>query len=117
MPETGGFVMNFGLKQSDIEYIVDVIKKFPEIEKAVIFGSRAKGNHKAGSDVDIAIYGENITFDTVASIHFMLEEEGPLPYFFDIVDYTHIEHEELKEHIDRVGKVIYESRSKDIMQH
>ncbi|NLZ54891.1 MAG: nucleotidyltransferase domain-containing protein [Thermoanaerobacteraceae bacterium] len=100
--------MNFGLKKSDIDYIIGVIKKFPEIEKAVIFGSRAKGNYKVGSDVDIAIYGENITFDTISALHFMLEEQGPLPYFFDIIDYTHLKHEELKEHIDRVGKVIFE---------
>ncbi|QEK13380.1 nucleotidyltransferase domain-containing protein [Crassaminicella thermophila] len=100
--------MNFGLRASDLDYIVDIIKKFNEIERAVIFGSRAKGNYKPGSDVDIAIYGENITFDTLSALHSMLEEEGPLPYFFDIVDYTHLRHKELKEHIDRVGKVIFE---------
>jgi uncharacterized protein len=44
---------------------------------------------------------------TVSTLHASLEEEGPLPYFFDIVDYTHLNHSELKEHIDRVGKVIY----------
>ncbi|MCR4430981.1 MAG: nucleotidyltransferase domain-containing protein [Tepidanaerobacteraceae bacterium] len=100
--------MKFGLREFEIEYIVDAIKKFHEIEKAVIFGSRAKGNYKPGSDVDIAVYGEDITFDTVSALHAMLEEKGPLPYFFDIVDYTHLSHEGLKEHIDRVGEVIFE---------
>jgi predicted nucleotidyltransferase len=104
--------MNFGLKEFELEYIIDAIKKFHEIEKAVIFGSRAKGNYKPGSDVDIGIYGENITFDTVSALHAMLEEKGPLPYFFDIVDYTHLSHKELKEHIDRVGKVIFEKGKK-----
>lgn len=98
--------MNFGLRKADIDYILKTIKKFPEIEKAVIFGSRAKGNYKPGSDVDLAIYGENVTFDTVSALKGLLEEEGPLPYFFDVVDYTHLSHKELKEHIDRVGKVI-----------
>lgn len=102
--------MDFGLRQSDIDYIVRVISEFSEIEKAVIFGSRAKGDFKPGSDVDIAIYGENITFDTVSAVHSMLEEQGPLPYFFDIVDYTHLDHKDLKEHIDRVGKVIFERK-------
>ena len=96
--------MNFGLRQSDINYILDAIKKFPEIEKAVIFGSRAKGNYKHGSDVDIAIHGKKVTFDTISALHSMLEEQGPLPYFFDIVDYTHLNHKELKDHIDRVEK-------------
>ena len=100
--------MNFGLKEADLEYIVSRIKEFNQIEKAVIFGSRAKGNYKPGSDIDIGIYGEGITFDTISALHARLEEQGPLPYFFDIIDYTHLNHEELKNHIDRVGKVIFE---------
>lgn len=36
------------------------------------------------------------------------QDESPMPYLFDIVDYTHLEHKELKEHIDRIGKMIYE---------
>lgn len=73
--------MNLGLKDFDLEYIGKVLKKFSEIDKAVAFGSRAKGNYKTGSDVDIAIYGEKITFDTLARLHSELEEESPMPYF------------------------------------
>jgi hypothetical protein len=36
-----------------------------------------------------------------------MEEDSPMPYFFDIVDYTHLANNELKEHIDRIGKVIF----------
>lgn len=100
--------MNLGLKKSDLDYIVDSISKFPEIDKAVIFGSRAKGNYKKGSDIDIAIIGENVTFDTVSALHSKLEDEGLLPYFIDIIDYLHLNHDKLREHIDRVGIVIYE---------
>ncbi|OPJ65309.1 nucleotidyltransferase domain-containing protein [Clostridium chromiireducens] len=99
--------MEFGLKRIDLEYIIKTIEKFPEIEKAIIFGSRAKGNYKPGSDIDIAIYGEKINFDIVSKLHSNLEEKGPMPYFFDVVDVTHINHKELKEHIERVGKIIY----------
>ena len=102
--------MSLGLRNTDLEYIVQVLSKFPEIEKALIFGSRAKGTHKAGSDVDIAIVGESITFDIISKVRFQLEEESPMPYFFDIVDYTHLEHLELKEHIDRVGKTIWDKK-------
>ncbi|NMB38126.1 MAG: nucleotidyltransferase domain-containing protein [Firmicutes bacterium] len=102
--------MSLGLRDTDLEYIVQVLSKFPEIEKALIFGSRAKGTHKAGSDVDIAIVGESITFDIISKVRFLLEEESPMPYFFDIVDYTHLEHLELKEHIDRVGKTIWDKK-------
>lgn len=99
--------MSFGLTEFDLDYIMSVLKRFSEIEKAVIFGSRAKGNYKPGSDIDIAIFGEKINFDIVAKLHSNLEDEGPLPFFFDIVDYTHCHHMHLREHIERVGKVIY----------
>jgi len=100
--------MIFGLAESDLSYIVNEIKSFAEIEKAVIFGSRARGDYKPGSDIDIAIYGEKINFQTVSFLHANLEDEGPLPYFFDIVDYTHSDSEELKAQIDLLGSVIFE---------
>lgn len=101
--------MKLGLSRFDMDYIISALSKFNEIERAVIFGSRAKGNYKEGSDIDIAIYGDDITFDTLSSLHSILEDQGPLPYLFDIVDYTHLDHKELKEHIDRVGVAIYEN--------
>lgn len=99
--------MNFGLLDEDLIYILQSVKQFPEIEKAVIFGSRAKGNYKPGSDVDIAVWGNDITFLTIARLHAMLEEESPMPYFFDLIDYTHLENEELKRQIDRAGQAFY----------
>ncbi|SUY66782.1 nucleotidyltransferase domain-containing protein [Clostridium tetani] len=73
--------MNFGLRESDLEYIVNIISGFDEIEKAYIFGSRAKGNYKPGSDIDIAIYGENINLDLLSKLNSILEEKSPMPYF------------------------------------
>lgn len=63
--------------------------------------------YKAGSDVDIAIWGETVTLDTVSRLRGQLEEESLMPYFFDIVDYTHLNHDDLRQHIDRVGKIIF----------
>lgn len=105
--------MKFGLRESDLRYINDTLKSFPEIRKAAIFGSRAKENYQPGSDIDIAVWGEAVTFDTISHLHAKLEEESPMPYLFDIVDYAHLNHVELREHIDRVGKLIFrrESRS------
>src|SRR5690554_5937163 len=103
--------MKFGLKEEDLTYIIRRIKEYDEIVKASIFGSRVKDNYKPGSDIDIAIFGENVDFNTVSSLHAKLEEEGPLPYFFDIVDYTHLNHKELQDHIDRIGKVIFEKEA------
>ena len=100
-------VDDFGLRTEDIDKIAAEIETFPEIDQAAIFGSRAKGCHKRGSDVDLAIYGERVTLTTLASLGYRLQEEGPLPYFFDIVDYTHLGSAELKAHIDRVGRTIF----------
>ncbi|WP_346877370.1 MULTISPECIES: nucleotidyltransferase domain-containing protein [unclassified Clostridium] len=73
--------MSFGLRELDLEYIVSVIRGFDEIEKASIFGSRAKGNYKPGSDIDIAVYGENINLDILSKLNSILEEKSPMPYF------------------------------------
>ena len=100
--------MSDGLRPSDIQYLVTIFKGFPEIEKAILFGSRAKGTHKPGSDVDIAVLGDKIDFDAIARLHTMLEEESPMPYFFDILDYSHTPHADIRAHVDRVGIVIYE---------
>ncbi len=103
--------MNFGLRDGDLDYIITTIRQFSEIEKAAIFGSRVKGNYKPGSDVDIAVWGHGISFSTLSRLHAILEEESPMPYFFDIVDYSHLQHQELKSHIDRVGKVFFTRKS------
>jgi predicted nucleotidyltransferase len=100
--------MKFGLNDKDLSYIIETIAKFPEIEKAVLFGSRAKGNYKRGSDIDIAIFGDKVNGDTLSRLHAILEDESPMPYFFDIIDGTHLAHQGLQEHIDRVGQVIFE---------
>lgn len=97
----------YGLQERDLYYIMKAIKKYTEIEKAVLFGSRAMGNYKKGSDVDIALIGEKIDRKIIRRLSDDLNEEYPIPYFFDLVNYNDISNEELKKHIDRIGKTIY----------
>ncbi len=99
--------MNYGLKLRDLDQIIQALQQFPQIEAALIFGSRAKGNYEPGSDVDLAIRGSGITHPLVCRLSFLLNEEYPLPYFFDVVHYESLSNRDLKAHIDRVGKVIY----------
>ena len=101
--------MNFGLRQRDFDNILKAIKHFPEIKTAIIYGSRAKDSYKKGSDVDLSIKGKDITSETVTRLSWQLNEEYPLPYFFDVNHYEQIENEDLTEHIDRVGKIIYKN--------
>ena len=97
--------MSYGLLDQDIEIISQAINKFPEISQAILFGSRAKGNYKTGSDVDLAIKGTDINHETVSGLSFMLNEELALPYFFDIIHYEKITEPKLIQHIERVGKI------------
>ena len=98
--------MKFGLTEADISYIKQVIAGFKEIESALIFGSRAMGNFKPGSDIDICIKGKGVTYTTVASLKANLEEMGPMPYQVDVVAYDLIETSEIKKHIDQYGVLI-----------
>lgn len=95
-----------GLSSNDINIICNILKKYAEVEEACFFGSRAKGTQKTGSDVDIAIKGK-IPEQTATRISGELNDESPLPYTFDIVDFNSLENQALKEHIERVGVSFY----------
>jgi predicted nucleotidyltransferase len=98
--------MAFGLDDIDIENIRKVFNDNKEVDEAIIFGSRAKGNFKPGSDIDIAIKGENLNLNTILDISTSLDELM-LPYKFDIIIYKRITEPKLTEHIDRVGVVLF----------
>ena len=103
--------MSRGLQQRAIDSITKASEEFPEIEEVVLFGSRAKGNFKKASDIDLAIKGKTITDITVTRLSSRLNEELPLPYFFDVVHYESIGNPDLVGHIDRIGKIIYRKKS------
>lgn len=94
--------MNTGLTDSQLTLLRTLCSHYPEIEKALIFGSRAKGTYKEGSDIDLAIKGKGVSHRTVTALHSDLEDSS-LPYFVDVVAYETISNPALKEHIDRVG--------------
>lgn len=96
----------FGLQNSDIETIRQELAEHREIDEAIIFGSRAKGSYRRGSDVDIALKGTGGE-EVALQVSTALNQESILPYFFDIVDYQSIDNEVLIHHIDRVGRPIY----------
>ncbi|MEO1791259.1 MAG: nucleotidyltransferase domain-containing protein [Cyanobacteria bacterium J06629_19] len=99
---------SYGLLAQDLFHICAAAAEIPEIEEVILFGSCAKGTYQQGSDVDLSIKGENITHTTVFRLSDELNEERPLPYFFDVVDYNSLENDEpLRSHIDRVGKVLF----------
>ncbi|HBG00524.1 MAG TPA: DNA polymerase III subunit beta [Firmicutes bacterium] len=96
----------YGLLDRDLYWIRKAVSNYPEITELLVFGSRAMGNYKKGSDVDLAIKGYQIDRRTVNRLSDDLNEEYPLPYFFDVVHYESISNEELKRHIDTMAKVV-----------
>lgn len=96
----------FGLRSEDLELIRNVMKHYPDVKEAIVFGSRAKGNQQKGSDVDIALRGPGLEFQT-AQIGGELNDELPLPYSFDVVALDALENTALREHIQRVGISFY----------
>ena len=99
--------MNTGLSENDLQLICQAAQALPDIQQLILFGSRAKGTYKPGSDVDLAIKCNTASYDTAVKLAGILNEETPLPYFFDVVDYLSISEPELTQHIDRVGKVLF----------
>ncbi|MDB4470891.1 nucleotidyltransferase domain-containing protein [Deltaproteobacteria bacterium] len=99
--------MTFGLKKQTISKLQDVFKQFPEIEEVVIYGSRAKGNFKNGSDIDLTLIGNNIDQHLCDDIAEALDELL-LPQMIDLSVFELLNHTELMEHIKRVGQVFYQ---------
>jgi len=107
----------YGFEQKDWEDMIRVFRSFPELEKVILFGSRALNTFKPGSDVDIALVPSEASPHLAAAVKGALEETQ-LPYFFDVVDYTTVTTPEFKEHIDRFGLAIYPKEfSLDNSQH
>ena len=100
--------MKYGLSDKQLQEIKEILASYESVDKAVLFGSRAIDTYKEASDVDIAIKGEQADWSLAITIKEHLEEETYLPFFFDVVAYGSVESEELKEHIDGKGKVLFE---------
>lgn len=96
---------DFGLPERTVNELLNYFKSKPEIEKVLIYGSRAKGTYKNGSDIDFAIW----TDDSKNSYRISWElDELDMPYMFDVTDYKSLTHQELKNSIDNDGKLFYQ---------
>jgi len=98
-----------GLTDGTVAHIREVLARFPEVEKAMLYGSRAKGNCKPGSDVDLTLLGAKMTRNILDQIQGELDD-GHLPYRFDLSILAHITHADLLDHIRRVGVIFYERK-------
>jgi predicted nucleotidyltransferase len=98
--------MNFGLKQEAIDKINRVFCVFPEVERVILYGSRAKGNYRNGSDIDLTFVGDALDSNILFRIDMELDDLL-LPYSFDLSLLKDISNPNLVEHIRQVGVVFY----------
>jgi predicted nucleotidyltransferase len=99
--------LKYGLNDKTITRIQTVLSAFPEVDKAVLYGSRAKGNFKTGSDIDLTLYGSGLSLTILHKIENELDDLL-LPYKIDLSIFEHIEDPDVLDHIRRVGVVFYE---------
>ena len=100
--------MKFGLSDTVIRELQDVFRRHANIEKVLIFGSRSKGNFRAGSDIDLAVIGKGIDYSQLLNIQCEIENLEML-YRIDLLDYQKEIGTPIGDHIDRVGQVFYET--------
>ncbi|MFN3995948.1 MAG: nucleotidyltransferase domain-containing protein [bacterium] len=99
----------FGISEKILKAICNVFSKYPEVEKAAIIGSRARGNYQKGSDIDIVIWAPELDFSKYLRLVAELEDLE-IPYKIDLLKYELISNNSIKEHIEKVGKEIFKKR-------
>ena len=97
----------YGISLEQLNEIINLISKVNVVRKIVLFGSRAKGNFENGSDIDLALFGDQVKLNDILELSVEIDNLE-LPYKIDLVNYNRISNLELKNHIDRIGQVLFE---------
>ena len=109
--QTGRTGMKYGLKESVVQQICGVLARYPQVDRAVLYGSRAKGNYKNGSDIDLSLCG---VADLTLRVFYRIMDELDdllLPYTIDLSICVNITDPDVLEHIQRAGVTFYEKNS------
>lgn len=96
----------YGISLETWERITKVFRKSSCINQVKLFGSRAKGNFRDGSDIDLCLLGNQISLSDMYQLETALDDLM-LPFTFDVSIYSKITNKDLIDHIDRVGRVVY----------
>ena len=96
----------FGLSPATLDKLSSIFMRHRTIDSVLLYGSRAKGNYRAGSDIDLSIKGRDISFGQLMQIEDQIDDLM-LPYTVDLSQYEKISNADLIEHIDRLGVEIY----------
>jgi len=97
----------FGIAERSFSLLLDAVRRHPEIERALVFGSRAMGTAAPGSDIDLAIDGPQASEAVAAQLSRDLNERRPIPYHVDVVALATVQHRALRDHIEQEGQEMY----------
>ncbi|MDD5247869.1 MAG: nucleotidyltransferase domain-containing protein [Rhodocyclaceae bacterium] len=96
----------FGLPQAVVDQINSILTGYPSIDRVVIYGSRAKGNFRPGSDIDLTVIGDRFSEAELLRLETQLDDLL-LPYSIDLSRFQAIQSQDLIDHINRVGRSFY----------
>lgn len=99
----------YGLSERSYKELLDIVASIPQIEEAVIYGSRARGDFWPSSDIDLSLKGHGLSRRNLRELNDKLYESH-IPYFFDTNIYSEIRDQHFKNNIDSDGRVIYQNR-------
>jgi predicted nucleotidyltransferase len=91
----------FGLPQRTMNELHAIFKKYPQVEKVIIYGSRALGKERTGSDIDLTLLGSSLNWQDLEHVSGAIDDS-------DLSIFNQIDHPDLKDHIHRVGQLFYE---------
>ncbi|MCL1865459.1 MAG: nucleotidyltransferase domain-containing protein [Spirochaetes bacterium] len=99
--------MKYGLSDKTLDTLDSIFRKYSGIRQAILYGSRAKGNYRNGSDIDLSLKTDN-SFTRTDLLRIAGDfDDSDMPYFVDVLIYDKLSNAELKAHIDSVGKILY----------
>jgi len=95
----------YGLTSEQIAAIRGVLASYPQVKGAILYGSRARGDYKPYSDIDITLLGEDLTHACLSQIEAQMDDLY-LPYSIDLSDIRLITNPALLESIHREGRTL-----------
>ena len=102
--------MQYGLSDRTLKKIRDVLVRYPQVEEAVLYGSRARGDYKNGSDIDLTLRGGDVLTHTILSRIANDLDDQLLPYTIDLSIFKNIRNPEMLAQIKRVGIAFYKKQ-------
>ena len=109
-PVTTSQLVDFGLPQATRDKLCAVFSRHPSIHTVLVYGSRAKGNYRPGSDIDLSLQCESLETSLPFAEFLQIQDEIDdlmLPYTVDLLQYGQLANPDLKDHINRVGQPLY----------